>query len=470
MSQQNKVETDASITVMLCVALFILFVVVLWYRFHTEFSQFFIFVQNIYNWPLFQIQYFFNTKLGINIEALDFMLVSTKKLCVSGDTLNTITSCTRDAATVKYLEILESGIVWNAIYGFFAIAIAFVGYRRIERDHPQIRFGKNHSLDSFMEEQKQNYSHLKLFTDFNLQMVNQNEGPFMGMKTAQEFAIENKLIDGYKKRAIVTIDNSVTKSQEDDVEKVPLVNRDALINILRGQLGSLWVGVDYITDAEAILLAMYLPRACSVDPKMHDKEFAAIWKECNRLEEEYWDTATKDVFESEKFTPIGEYADGTPIYPDGKKDFNAFNISKLKATIKEYIDYPIAKELLSKHAYTRTFIIAVIYQARRLGVMAPCQMRWLKFYDREMWALLQNVGRPSFYCENMGAISHYQAEFVAKTGIFQPHFDIAIRGFEHQLQSYLYEEDFLEQETVRNSSKRRKDSLYSANNQTQTAN
>lgn len=456
----NKVETDASITLMLCVALFVVFMIVLWNRFHTEFSQFYVFIQNIYNWPFYQIQYFFSSKLGISLNSMDFILVSTKKLCVSAESLNTFTTCMRDPSTIKYMEILESGIVWNAVFGFIAIAIAFKGFKKVEAEHPQVRFGKNHSLDSFMEEQKQNHPHLKLFTDFNLQMVNQNEGPLMGMKTAQEFAIEYKLINGYKKRAILTIDNSVTKSQEDDSEKVPLINRDALITILRGQLGNLWVGVDYVTDAEAILLAMYLPRACSVDPNMLDEEFHEIWKECNKLEDEYWDTATKDIFETEKFSPIGHYSDGTPIYPDGKKDFRAFKIKGLKETIKKYIDYPIAQELLSKHAYTRTFIIAVIYQARRLGVMAPCQLRWLKFYDREIWALLQNVGRPSFYCENMGAISHYQAEFVAKTGIFQPHFDIAIRGFEHQLQSYFYEDKFLENETIKNSVKRRKDSLY----------
>lgn len=459
MNQQNKVETDASVTLMLCVALFVLFMVVLWNRFHTEFSQFFVFVQNIYNWPFFQIQQFFSTKLGIGLNSMDFLLVSTKKLCLSAESMNTITSCTRDPSTIKYLEILESGIVWNAVYGFIAIAIAFMGYKRVEANHPEVRFSKNHSLDSFMEEQQQNHPHLELYTNFNLQMVNQNEGPLMGMKTAQEFAIENKLINGYKKRAILTIDGSVTKSQEDDHEKVPLINREALITILRGQLGNLWVGVDYITDAEAILLAMYLPRACSVDPNMLDGEFHEIWKECNRLENEYWRVATKDIFESEKFSPMGHYDDGKPIYPDGKKDFSAFKVDNFKETIKKYINYPIAKDLLAKHAYTRTFIIAVIYQARRLGVMAPCQMRWLKFYDREIWALLQNVGRPSFYCENMGAVSHYQAEFIANVGIFQPHFDVAIRGFEHQLQIYFYDDAFLESETVKNSAKRRKDSF-----------
>ena len=49
----------------------------------------------------------------------------------------------------------------------------------------------------------------------------------------------------------------------------------------------------------------------------------------------------------------------------------------------------------------------------------------------------------------MGAISHYQAEAVAKQKIFQPHFDVAIRGFEYQLQTYFYsDEDILTMQNI----------------------
>lgn len=442
---QQQPQMDASITLMLCLALLVIFVMVIWYRFHTELSTAYIYLQLAYSYPVYLIKVLF-LNMGVNLSFLDIMLKASIDFCKNSTPLSVFQHCsaTDSYSKIKFMQLSEAAMPWNTLFAAIGLVWVFLGYRDVEDNHPTKKFAKNHTLDSFMEEQKQNHSHLKLFSEFNLLNVNQNEGPFMGMKTVQEFALEHGLVYADEPRMIKTIDNGVTKSQDDQSEKVPVIDRDVLIPILREQLGSLWVGVEFLTDAEAILLAMYLPRACSIDPNMHDDEFSQISKDYLALEEGFWDIASVDVIYSEKFKPNGQYPDGTPIYPDGKKSLSNFEIPKLKEIIKNYINYPIAQKLLSKHAYTRTFIIAVVYEARKLGVMAPCQLRWLKFYDREMWALLQNIGRPSFFSENMGAISHYTAETVALDKIYQPHFDIAIRGYEHQIKSYFYSEEAME--------------------------
>lgn len=438
-------QTEASLTLLLSLALFVVFFMVIWLRFHTEIATAYIYFQLAYSYPIYLIKMLF-LHIGVNLSFLDILLKASIELCQNSNPYSLVQQCTGadSYSKIKFMKLMEAAMPWNTVFSGVALVVIFLGYRNVEENHPNKKFMKNHTLDSFMEEQKQNHSHLKIYADFNLLQVNQNEGPLMGMKTVQEFALENGLVNADEPRMIKTIDNGVTKSQDDQSEKVPVVDRDALIPILRDQLGSLWVGVDFLTDAEAILLAMYLPRACSVDPLMHNDEFKAIEKDYQELEEEFWSIASEDVLSSEQFMPNGEYSDGSPIYPSGNKSLEKFNIPKLKQIINQYIDYSVPQKLLAKHAYTRTFIIAVIYEARRLGVMAPCQLRWLKFYDRVMWALLQNIGRPSFFSENMGAISHYTAETVAQDKIYQPHFDVAIRGFEYQLKSYLYPDENME--------------------------
>lgn len=442
---QRNTDFDGIIMIAFSVGAIVLFAVVLWMRFHVSISTAHIFFRNILNWPIYQVYVFLVKLTGGDIALLRTLLSNTIELCAPTSSVNIFTTCTTDASQITFKKLSNASLMWNVIFGGLAIGLAFKGFLRISENHPKVKFGKSHSLDSFMHDQKQNYPHLRLFAEFNLQLVSSTEGALMGMKTSREFAKENNLVIGESYRELKYISNGLTKSQKDSMEKVPRIDRDKLILILRKQLGSLWVGVDNITNAEAIILARYLPTACSTDPDMLDEDFYRIQSEALKIEAEYWRIATEDVLNSPKFAPIGKFADGSPKYPEGPKDLSVFNIDVLKDKyIRPYLNHPVAKRLLNRHAYTRTFIIAVVFEARRLGVAAPCQLRWLKFYDREMWAFMTNIGRPSFFCENMGAVSHYQAEAVAKQMIYQPHFDVAIRGFEHQLQTYFYSEEALQ--------------------------
>lgn len=440
----NQQDNNGIIMFFVCIISIALFAVFIWFRFHVGISSALIFIRNIFNWPFYQLYGLWFQSTGIDIPLFRSVIASTTKLCAPSDRYNIFTTCTNDPANITFTQLSIASLPWNIVFCGIAIIIAVIGFVRISENHPKVKFGKKHTLDSFMREQIQNEPHLKVYTDFNLQQINQNEGPLMGMKTPREFATEHKLVTDHKKRQITYISNGVTKSQEDKQELVPTIDRDKLVKILKEQLGGLWVGVEHLTDAETILLAMHLPRACSTDKEMLNEEFYEIKRRQDKLEEEFWEIAANDILWSDKFKPIGFYPDKTCIYPDGNKSLKSYNIPKLKKEfIEPYINRPVAKQLLEKHAYTRTFIIDVIFHARKLGVLAPCQMRWLKFYDRGMWALLQGVGRPSFYCENLGALSHYEAEIISGQKVFQPHFDVAIKGFEFQLQSYQYSNEVL---------------------------
>lgn len=86
-----------------------------------------------------------------------------------------------------------------------------------------------------------------------------------------------------------------------------------------------------------------------------------------------------------------------------------------------------------KHAYVRTALIALIYKTRTLGVLAPCELRWLRNYDRTLWALVQNVGRPSVYVEQLAAFSHYTSEAYYHRRKISPDFSYGWNGLQKAL-------------------------------------
>ena len=440
---QNSDSMDGIWIVLISIVAIIFFTYSFWISLHTYISYISVHFYSIIVYPFFLLYIFLKKTTGLELSFLQSILYNTTQLCIQ-DKIFPI-SCARPPSSITFSQLSRGTIFGNLLISIYPITLAYLGYQRVNKFHPMNRFTKKHTLETFITEQKQNYPHLQLFAHFNPQLVNVMSGHLMGMKTSREFAIENQLITGSQSRKLKHISSGLTISQNDSKEIIPIVDRNKLITLLKNQLGNLWHGVDYIDDAEAILLARYLPVACCVNPDMSDNEFNRIKRESVELEEAFWFRASDDILNSEQFAPTGIDDEGGNTYDLHVRDFKCFDIQYLKDTyISPYIEYPVTRALLKKHAYTRSFIIAVIFEARKLGVAASCQMRWLRFYHRPMWALLSNIGRPSFFSENMGAVSHYQAESVAQTSIYQPHFDVAIRGFEYQLNSYYYENEDIE--------------------------
>lgn len=84
-------------------------------------------------------------------------------------------------------------------------------------------------------------------------------------------------------------------------------------------------------------------------------------------------------------------------------------------------------DVMNKHAYVTTAMIAVLGWARlQGGVLAPAQFVWLRGEDRTLWYPLNNMGRRSFHVEAAGAMAHYQAEVGAGKAIIIPRLEAAV--------------------------------------------
>ena len=81
-----------------------------------------------------------------------------------------------------------------------------------------------------------------------------------------------------------------------------------------------------------------------------------------------------------------------------------------RTVIARHIESKPMQAILGKHAYVRTILFAMFTAARSLGVLPPADMRWMRFFDRTLWYVLQNFGRQGAYVEGSAVHVHYLYE------------------------------------------------------------
>ncbi|HFG7030944.1 TPA: hypothetical protein ACGIK9_003444 [Acinetobacter baumannii] len=432
-------QEDSFITFFWVIGMFAVITIVIWLRFHAELTMATIYIRGFFTSPLWVLNVIFAKMFGFPMPVVYQLVQTTAELCNPAGSFK-FWSCTRDPSTVAWKEIQFASFWWNGVYTLIALFLLIKAFLKIQDEHPGGKFNKPHTLESFIKEQTQNYPHLEVFGELNMLERDNMKGWYRGMDSVREFAFKHGLVKGIQHRKIDYVVEGATHQHTDETEIIPVLDKQKLTQIMRDQLGELWIDVDHLTDAETVILALYIGRAASTQESMSDEEFKSIENECIEIQNTYWKIAAMDVKSKYEF----QYDENDPdtFLNENPRAFSSFPINDLKNHIREYMDYEVIKKLLSKHAYVRTFIIDVIYEARKLGVMAPTEIRWLKLYDRTMWAMVQNIGRPSLFSENLGANAHFVAENIMERAMHEPIFTVALRGYEKQLQFYSYNEQF----------------------------
>lgn len=371
--------------------------------------------------------------------------------------------CTRDPSTVGFVELGFASIAGNMLFAVKRIAESVGGFVRIAQEHPDNRFKTKHTVDSFIEEMKVVEPHLRIFSSINPNLLDSDVGDMRNMDGTRRFCYRNNLISNFRARIVDTNfssnkhkplkiqNNSDLVMNGDDL--VPEVDEKRFVEIMTAQLGDVWVGVDNLSAGELILMAITVPKVAAYDEDMDNAEFYRIEKQTERLLEEMCDWADYDQHRS---------------YKDGEIDEGLAGNEKLveyRQIVDEYIDHPEVVKVIKKHAYNRTVLISMFTKARGLGIIPPCEVRWLWLYDRTLWYTVQNIDRPSFASEGLGAISHWLMENRLGTALHQPSFDVAFYGLSDQLSEFKYtkEDEILWKEL---SEKRKKERFYSDNGET----
>lgn len=325
-----------------------------------------------------------------------------------------IGACQRDFSSVAWGEITSSSLFMN---GFFLLLMMILSVRmflRINKTHPKLRFTKTHNIKSFVQENKAQYPHLRMFAELDL-IAQPLDHPVFGMsQTSRQFAYRHLLISGWQ--------------EQSDRSWSPTLDRAKTTEVMRRQLGQHWTRVANLTPAETLLVAIALPRVVATDTTLDDHAFKAAMADSDYMVAWCW-----DQFKA----PDGKAAQRGEPYAWLKPEVP---LEVPRAIIQKYIKHPNASAILHAHAFVRTIIFAMFFQARRLGVLPPAEMRWLRFFDRDMWYALQTIGRQAGFPEAPGILSHFLYECKAGVSLAEPQLDKAVNGLELAMSAYKYSE------------------------------
>ena len=335
--------------------------------------------------------------------------------------------CTRDFNSVVWDEIVSSTIWFNGIVLVGVVFMCVKMFMRVDRTHPKVLFARKHNLKTFVDEMKRAknpkdgkllYPHLRMFSAIDL-ISQPLDHPVFGMsETSKQFAYKHRLIQDWRR--------------EDNGDLEPSVDRRAATLIFREQLGMHWTESRQLNVTETLLVAIAIPRVVATDANLSDDLFKTAMNDSDMMTRYCWDQFKPPVNKKpKKGVVVSEAEKNAWLTPEISLEFP-------REIIKKYIGHPNVKLLLEKHAFKRTVIFAMFIHARRLGILPPSEMRWLRFFDRGMWYALQSFGRQSPFPEASGLLCHYLYEVKSGEALIEPQLDKAVTALENQLNKFKF--------------------------------
>jgi intracellular multiplication protein IcmP len=343
--------------------------------------------------------------------------------------------CQRDFSSVTWAEISDSTFYVNV--GFAAVLIGYCIhlYIRAQKIHPMMKFTRRHDLMSFVKElmtatnpkdDKLLYPHLRMFHALNLIEVPLDDALFGMSLSSKQFVFQNRMVADWR--------------DEGQNSWAPSIDRQRATQVFRKQLGNLWTSSAHLSPGETLLVAIAMPRVAATDPNLDDAKFKAAIAASDDMIRYCWQQFTPP---SKKFRKKRTRRSKSP--KADAEDLNAWlhpeiDLTRPRKVIEDYIRHKNVISIIQQHAYSRTVIFALFTTARRLGVLPPAEMRWLRFYDRPLWYVLQTIGRQAGFAEAAGVLSHYLYEAKAGVSIIEPQLDKAVDGIEAAIANFKFPE------------------------------
>ena len=362
-------------------------------------------------WNLRAIEFWLPYKMEsiVDLPGLSSVKLWLDTNCAPGTVL-----CRReDWSAITWKELSHSSVLANIAFASILLVVCVRALLYANTNHPIIRFAprKVPTLKSFMEMNAELYAHLCMFNRLNLIDASIDD-PLLGMsQTSRQYVFANHLIGGWVEEA----DGTLT----------PTLDRERTTQVFRTQLGQIWTPrASGLTPGETLLLAIAMPRVAATDSTMDDETFQAAMKESENIIQWCW----------KQFVPPAKAKAGdlSWLSPDIALDYP-------QSIIRKYIKHTAVQALIVKHAYVRTMLYAMTCEARRLGVLPPAEVRWLRFFDRQLWYVFQNISsRTAAFAEGAAVVSHYLSEVKSGEAIVEPQLDRAIEALSDGMRAFRY--------------------------------
>jgi intracellular multiplication protein IcmP len=388
-----------------------------WYFGHTQIAMVYVYIRYVELWPLWAIGHV--TGLPVLSSVDEWM----QRVCRPD---GIVSLCHRNFATVPYSDIANSSAIVNGALLIVLIWQTVKAIRYLLKVHPAFRFTRKHDIKSFVKENKSLYPHLRMFSELDL--IDQPlDHPVFGMsQTSRQFAFENGLIVGWQAEA----DGTFT----------PTLDREKTTLLMRQQLGKLWTKSTDLTTPEAIILAIALPRVAATDANMDDKQYKAAMAESDAMIKWAWSQFVPPTGDSNKKKSKKDQAPADPyawLRPD-------IDPTEPRRVIQKWIGHANNTAIIQKHAYVQTVLFRLMLETQRLGVLPPAEMRWMRFYNRPLWYVLENYGRSTGFAEGVAVMGHYLYEMKQGEAIVDPQLDKVVNGIESAMTAFRYDKKDVE--------------------------
>lgn len=334
--------------------------------------------------------------------------------------------CRRDFSVMTWQEIENTTFPWGI--GFFVLMVIFCikAFLKTENEHPNSKFTKTHNIHSFIKESKALYPHLNMFSTLDL-VGEPLTHPLFGMSLgSRHLGDKYKLVKGWEELP--------------DRSFKPILDRERIEQLMLVQMGDLWVGWKNLQIAEKLIFAATIPLVAATDPDMNNEEFKKAKAASAEMIEYCWSLfkSPPPKAKAKKAKKGEEIKEEVPISYFSWLQDPEIDLTIVEKVIDQYKQSKAVKEIIQKHAYVRTILYSLFLQSRRLGVLQPAEFRWLRFYNRPLWYVVNSIGRQAPFGEAAAVYCHYLYETKSETALTEPQIDKAVEGLINAIQNYRY--------------------------------
>lgn len=252
---------------------------------------------------------------------------------------------------------------------YYAVALGYMGYKVLLKN-PLQKFRRIHTMQTLAQSEQRLWPAISPVVKLDLIKQDIDKGPWAMSRKPLEFSRYYKLLDEGNK-----------------------LNRDRAEKLFAMQLGKLWEGSAKLPPYARALFACFAAQACGeIEEAKTGLEKLAI------------------------------------SMASGKDDYGW-----VPGLLTKFEKNDRVQQVLKSHAYVYTVMASMLKAAREFGVMQSAQFIWLRPKNRQLWYILNGVGRRVAFAEIAGIYAHWIAEEVAEHPIERPYVVKAVDGLERAL-------------------------------------
>jgi intracellular multiplication protein IcmP len=243
--------------------------------------------------------------------------------------------------------------------------------------HPDSGFNEIESMKTLSEKMAPFFPAIQVIQSLDLVNEDIRTGPWAMALTPVEFGKRYKLFSREPETGRVLVDTLVARM------------------VFSKQLGRVWRGVEDLRPHEKGLFAAFISFT-NYDRKAGDE--------------------------------LLEQMAGSATILNVKKGL--IDYTGVDELIKKHLSSPVVQSILKKHGFVYTIFAGLLKAARETGIVQNSLYLWIKPIDRELWYVLNNIGRRAVFSETAGVHAHFLAEESVGFAVRSPIVDSAVSALQ----------------------------------------